>query len=82
MEVAKEKTGRLEEEIREMTELGEKTKIYMVSEGSRVDWGDLAWMEEEKVIDVSLMTREGGNKKKSLKNPWNSSESETEKRDK
>ena len=56
-------------------ELGEKTEIYMVSEGRRVDWGDQATMEEEKVVDVNLMMEGGGKKKKRVKNPWDSSRS-------
>ena len=37
-------------------------------------------MEEGKVVNASLMMRGGGKRKTRVKNPWNSSESETEKK--
>ena len=79
MEVEAEKIGRLEEAIRECMALGDETQIYMVSEGRRVDGRNLAGMEEEKVVDVRLMMKGGGKKKKRVKNPLGFSESEVEK---
>ena len=43
-----EEAVRLEERMREMIDLKEKTGIYMVCEESRVDWCDVVRLEEGK----------------------------------
>ena len=66
--------ARLEKEIREKMELGEKTEVYL----DRL--GNLDGVEEDQVVDVGLTLKGGVKKKKKkiVKNPWNSSESEVE----
>ena len=53
-EVEEEEAVRLEERMREVMDVKEKTGIYMVCEESRVDWSDVVRLEEGKMVDVAL----------------------------
>ena len=62
-----------EERVREKMGLGRGTELKMMSEGRRVDWEGLAEIQAGRMAEVGLMTRGGGQKRKTKTgNQWGS----------
>ena len=59
--------GREEERGREKGE-----RNVLINCGRRLDWEDVAELEEEETVEVIVMMREGGKGKKKKGKPWNS----------
>ena len=67
----REETGKeMEEKMRRWMKAEEGTGLYVICEGRRLSWGDLAELGDGKTAEVMVELRAGMGKKKSKKNPW------------
>ena len=66
-----EETGKeMEEKVRRWMKVEEGTGLYVICEGRRLSWIDLAELGDGKTAEVMVELRGGMGKKKSKKNPW------------
>ena len=70
MEMRREKAWRGEREVRKKMVIKESVEVYMMSEGSRVDWKDLGSVQADKVVELGLVMRGGGKKKAKTGKQW------------
>ena len=67
-----EETGEeMEEKVRRWMKAEKGMGLYVICEGRRLSWGDLAELGDGKTAEVMVELRGGmGKKKKSKSNPW------------
>ena len=67
-----DETGKeMEEKVRRWMRVEEGMGLYVICEGRRLSWRDLAELGDGKTAEVMIELKGGMSKKKSKKNPWN-----------
>ena len=67
-----DETGKeMEEKVRKWMRVEEGISLYVICEGWRLSWKDLAELGDGKTAEVMIELKGGMSKKKSKKNPWN-----------
>ena len=67
-----DETGKeMEEKVRRWMRVEEGMGLYVICEGRRLSWRDLAELGDGKTAEVMVELKGGTSKKKSKKNPWN-----------
>ena len=67
-----EETGKeMEEKVRRWMRVEKGTGLYVICEGRRLSWRDLAELGDGKTAEVMIELKGVMSKKKSKKNPWN-----------
>ena len=67
MDVSTGRKKEVEKETREMLKIG-NVEVYLINCGRKLEWEDVAELEEEETVEVIVAMRRGGKRKK--KGPW------------
>ena len=70
VEPRQESARKMEEKVRKWMRVEEGMGLYVVSEGRRLSWRELAGLSEGKKAEIMIELKGGTSKKKNRKNPW------------
>ena len=70
VELRYESAREMEEKVRNWMRVEERMGLYVVSEGRRLSWKELAGLGDGKMAEVMIELKGGTSKKKNRKNPW------------
>ena len=71
VELREETEKEMEEKVRRWMRVEKETGLYVICEGRRLSWRELAGLRDGKMAEVMIELKGGMSKKKSKKNPWN-----------
>ena len=69
-ELRYESAREMEEKVRKWMRVEEGMGLYVVSEGRRLSWRELAGLSDGKMAEIMIELKGGTSKKKNRKNPW------------
>ena len=70
VELRYESAREMEEKVRKWMRVEEGMGLYVVSEGRRLSWRELAGLSDGKMAEIMIELKGGTSKKKNRKNPW------------
>ena len=70
VELRCESAREMEEKVRKWMRVEEGMGLYVVSEGRRLSWKELAGLGDGKMAEIMIELKGGTSKKKNRKNPW------------
>ena len=71
VELRHETAKEMEEKVRRWMRVEEGMGLYVISEGRRLSWRELAGLKDGKMAEIMIELKGGMSKKKNKKNPWN-----------
>ena len=71
VELRHETEKEMEEKVRRWMRVEEGMGLYVICEGRRLSWRELAGLKDGKMAEIMIELKGGMSKKKNKKNPWN-----------